>query len=491
MKILLPLLLAVSAHAGANTTVTGGTIVDYVVGNPDLSTLVAALKAGNLVDTLSSTGPFTVFAPTNEAFAALPAGTVANLLKPENKAALVDILTYHVHSGTVYAKAITDGEKITTVEGNDLVAKVTGGDVFINTAKVTTANQFASNGVVHVVDAVLLPPGKRTIIDIAALTPDLSTLVVAVTAGGLVDTLSGPGPFTVFAPTNEAFAALPAGTVANLLKPENKAALVDILTYHVVSGAVLAKDISNGERIKTVEGKYVTATVNGTGVFVNNAQVTTADVVATNGVVHIVDAVLAFPVAPSNHLWFRGFTGGGFNIWQCGEVDAGPRMPDAIFDGSNRAALQAYEDITLALFSTYPLGSKADGDVNLELGRCADKNYTSVRASSGVNWAPDQLMDGICAKQCSCDFCRNEPSQGFPQCPPSQLPKCADQPDDPAAQKWCSLCGPKYNKEIEIKLFGCGNRDITSCPHPDARTPVADWARVVKDLLAEHAVAGL
>ena len=131
-----------------------------------------------------------------------------------------------------------------------------------------------------------------TIVDLAVATPDLSTLVAAVKAGGLVDTLSSPGPFTVFAPTNEAFAALPAGVVANLLKPENKAQLDDVLTYHVVSGAVHAKDLSDGESVKTVEGKTLAVSVSAKGVFINNAQVTTADVDASNGVVHIINAVL-------------------------------------------------------------------------------------------------------------------------------------------------------------------------------------------------------
>merc|ERR1719183_2675987 len=134
--------------------------------------------------------------------------------------------------------------------------------------------------------------GVSNIVQLAEATPDLSTLVTAVSAGGLVKTLESPGPFTVFAPTNEAFAALPAGVVANLLKPENKAKLDDVLTYHVVSGSVHAKDLSDGQVIKTVEGKTLLATVNKTGVFINNAQVTTADVDASNGVVHIVDAVL-------------------------------------------------------------------------------------------------------------------------------------------------------------------------------------------------------
>merc|ERR1711865_189408 len=110
-------------------------------------------------------------------------------------------------------------------------------------------------------------------------------------AADLVGTLSGPGPFTVFAPTNEAFAALPAGVLGNLLKPENKDQLVDLLTYHVASGDVHAKDLQDMEMIPTVEGKNVTARVSGGNVFINSAKVVTADVDASNGVVHIIDGV--------------------------------------------------------------------------------------------------------------------------------------------------------------------------------------------------------
>lgn len=137
---------------------TGGpTIAQLATATPDLSTLVAALQAGSLVDTLNTPGPFTVFAPTNEAFDALPAGTVANLLKPQNKPQLVDILTYHVVQGNVQAKDLKDGQMVTTVEGKKLTVRIAGGAVFINSAKVTTADVEASNGVVHIIDAVLLP----------------------------------------------------------------------------------------------------------------------------------------------------------------------------------------------------------------------------------------------------------------------------------------------------------------------------------------------
>lgn len=135
-------------------------IVGLAVGNEDLSTLVAAVKAAGLVETLSGTGPFTVFAPTNEAFAALPAGTVENLLKPENKDQLIAVLTYHVVSGDAYAKDLSNGQEIKTVEGDDVKVKINSKGVMINNANVVAADVKASNGVVHVIDHVLLPPTK-------------------------------------------------------------------------------------------------------------------------------------------------------------------------------------------------------------------------------------------------------------------------------------------------------------------------------------------
>merc|ERR1711871_1873765 len=195
---------------------------------------------------------------------------------------------YHVASGSVHAADLKSGEKITTVEGKQVEARIFdhGKYVYINNARVTTADVDASNGVVHIIDSVLIPPAmqaeikaSQNIVELASAAADLSTLVAAVKAGGLVDTLSGPGPFTVFAPTNEAFAKLPKATLDFLLKPENKAKLVDILTYHVAAGSVHAADLKNGEKIKTVEGKQVEARIFGRGkqsyVFINNARVTT------------------------------------------------------------------------------------------------------------------------------------------------------------------------------------------------------------------------
>lgn len=135
-------------------------------------------------------------------------------------------------------------------------------------------------------------PVDADIVDLAVQTEFLYTLVAAVKAGDLVDVLKGEGPFTVFAPTNEAFAKLPAGTLADLLKPENKAKLVEILTYHVVPGKVMSSDLKDGMKAKTAQGSEVTISLTGGKAMVNNATVTTADIEASNGVVHVIDTVI-------------------------------------------------------------------------------------------------------------------------------------------------------------------------------------------------------
>ena len=136
---------------------------------------------------------------------------------------------------------------------------------------------------------------KADIVDLAVETEFLSTLVAAVKAGDLVGTLKGDGPFTVFAPTNDAFAALPDGTLEYLLKPENKDKLVEILTYHVVAGEVMSSDLSDGMKAKTVEGSNITVHMNGQGVKINEANVSAADIKASNGVVHVIDQVILPP----------------------------------------------------------------------------------------------------------------------------------------------------------------------------------------------------
>merc|ERR1719242_517111 len=279
-------------------------IVELAQSVDDLSTLVAAVVAGDLAETLSSPGPFTVFAPTNEGFAALPEGTVETLLKPENKAQLVDILTYHVLPAAVKSTDLKVFQSVQTVEGKNLHVVRLGDQVRVGASlsdadrkKVIAADNMASNGVVHIIDGVMLPPAKLAdakpnIVELAQSVDDLSTLVAAVVAGDLAETLSSSGPFTVFAPTNEAFGALPGGTLDSLLKPENKDQLVDILTYHVLPAQVLSTDLKPKQVVKTVEGKELLVSIYKGDVYANKAKVVGADNLASNGVAHIIDGVL-------------------------------------------------------------------------------------------------------------------------------------------------------------------------------------------------------
>ncbi len=270
---------------------TSPDIVDTAVSAGIFKTLVAAVQAGGLVDTLKSAGPFTVFAPTDEAFAKLPAGTVESLLKPENKAKLIQILKYHVVAGKVAAADVLKLSSAKTVEGSNVKIKTTNGKVMINSSNVVKADIMTSNGVIHVIDSVLMPPSPD-IVDTAVSAGIFKTLVAAVQAGGLVDTLKGDGPFTVFAPTDEAFAKLPAGTVENLLKPENKATLVKILTYHVVAGKVMAADVVKLKNAKTVQGQSVKIKAKNGKVMIDKANVVKTDIGAGNGVIHVIDTVL-------------------------------------------------------------------------------------------------------------------------------------------------------------------------------------------------------
>jgi len=277
-------------------------IVDTAVADGRFTTLVTAVTAAGLVDTLKGAGPFTVFAPTDEAFAKLPAGTVENLLKPENLETLKNVLLYHVVAGNVMAADVVtlDGKTADTVAGSAVNISVKDGNVFLNeTVQVIITDIVTSNGVIHVIDAVLLPPAEVSdIVDTAVADGRFTTLVAAVTAAGLVDTLKGEGPFTVFAPTDEAFAKLPAGTVENLLKPENLETLKNVLLYHVVAGNVMAADVVtlDGKTADTVAGSAVNISVKDGNVFLNETvQVIITDIVTSNGVIHVIDAVLLPP----------------------------------------------------------------------------------------------------------------------------------------------------------------------------------------------------
>jgi uncharacterized surface protein with fasciclin (FAS1) repeats len=275
-------------------------VVDIIVNSADHDTLEAAVIAAELADDLSGPGPFTVFAPTDAAFAALPSGTIETLLT-DPTGTLAQILLYHVVSGQALSTDLTDGQTITTLLGEDITVTIGMNGVMINNATVVVADITATNGVVHVIDAVLLPPAPQpttTVVDVIVNSDVHNTLEAAVVAAGLVETLSGTGPFTVFAPTDAAFAALPAGTVETLLA-DPTGTLTQILLYHVVGAQALSTDLTNGQTVATLQGQAVTVTINADGVFINNAQVTVADIVTSNGVIHVIDAVLV-PQQPNS-----------------------------------------------------------------------------------------------------------------------------------------------------------------------------------------------
>ena len=269
-------------------------IVDTAVAAGSFKTLATALKAADLVEALKGPGPFTVFAPTDDAFAKLPAETIQSLLKPESKESLAAILSYHVVSGKVLAKDVVGLKHAPTLNGQRIDIAVKNGTVSIDGATVTATDIQCSNGVVHIIDTVILP-STDNIAATAKKAGKFGTLLAAAKAAGLVDALSGKDALTVFAPTDEAFAKLPAGTVENLLKPENKEQLKNILLYHVVAGRVYSDQVVGLTEAETLAGQKIGISVKGSSVKFNDSGLVAADVEASNGVIHVIDAVMLPP----------------------------------------------------------------------------------------------------------------------------------------------------------------------------------------------------
>ena len=280
-------LAAVGSPAFGQENGDSKNIVQTAIAAGQFKTLVKAVEAAGLADTLSGTGPFTVFAPTDDAFAQLPDGALESLLK--NPEALKSVLLFHVVPGKVMAADVVKLKAAKTALGQSVVIDTSKG-VRVESANVVKTDITASNGIIHVIDAVILP--KNDIIEAARSAGSFKTLLAAIDAADLTDTFRGAGPFTVFAPTDEAFAKLPKETLDGLLK--DKAKLASILTYHVVSGKVMAADVVKLKEAKTVQGQSVKIDAS-SGVEVNNAKVLKTDVPATNGVIHVIDSVLLPP----------------------------------------------------------------------------------------------------------------------------------------------------------------------------------------------------
>ncbi|MBS0000357.1 MAG: fasciclin domain-containing protein [Cyclobacteriaceae bacterium] len=279
-------------------------IVELAQATPSLSTLVTAIEAAGLTSTLKGPGPYTVFAPTNTAFDNLPDGALDALLA--NPAVLAEVLTYHVVSGKVMSSDLMTGSVSTLLSGETIDVNVSGGAVTLNgSASVTSADNEATNGVVHIIDEVLLPEDfevpKQSIVAIAAATPELSTLVEALSLfPDLVTALSSEGTYTVFAPDNDAFAALLTAIGQTSLDDVPESVIRTILEYHVIAtAAIMSGDLSDGQTADAFSGEEISVSINNDGIFISGAKVGTPDIGASNGIIHMMEDVMVPPsIAP-------------------------------------------------------------------------------------------------------------------------------------------------------------------------------------------------
>lgn len=283
----------VNKKSNIQAKTTSSNIVDMVLNDDRFNTLKTALSKADLASVLQGEGPFTVFAPTDKAFAKLPEGTVETLIKPENKQKLIAILKYHVISGRIELAQALETGNAKTLQGANVSIGFEEGRVLVNNAAIQNANVQTSNGIIHVIDSVLLPPQpKNDIPAVAERAGMFNTLLAAVSEAGLEEAISAEGPFTILAPTDEAFKALPENTLNNLLKKENRDQLKAILTYHVISGKITAGDALNAQNAKTLNGNSVQFKLENGTFKVNNATIRKININADNGIIHVIDKVL-------------------------------------------------------------------------------------------------------------------------------------------------------------------------------------------------------
>ena len=274
------------------------TVMSIIANSPVHTNLEEAILAAELDVTLSGEGPFTVFAPSDDAFDGLTPGALDLILA--NTEQLTDLLYNHVHSGNVLSTDLSDGMMVPTLNETELTVSIDGMTVMIDLATVTQVDLTASNGVVHVIDKVLLPDFGQvdtTVYSIIKASPIHTTLEAAIDAAELDVTLSGDGPFTVFAPTDDAFGALPAGAIDELLA--DIPLLTEVLLHHVHSGNVLSTDLSDGMEVPTLNDDVLVVSIDAGSVMIDMSTVIQADIVADNGVVHVINAVLVAEDEPT------------------------------------------------------------------------------------------------------------------------------------------------------------------------------------------------
>ena len=307
---------AASAHGHPAPPPCPKNIVETAAAAGDFSTLVHLVQQAGLADTLAHGGPFTVFAPTDEAFAKVPQATLDALAA--DPALLKKVLLYHVVSGRISSSGAASAGSAMTLEGETVTfTPVAGGGLKVNDSTVVTADIQAKNGVIHAIDTVLMPPSLTpapplpNIVETAVAAGQFTTLVHLLQVTGLDAALAGPGPFTVFAPTDAAFAKVPKATLDALAA--DPTLLKKVLLYHVVSGRISAADAARARIATTLEGDKVFFHSRCGGPFwwfvrrahqlpawcnvlrVNNATIVTPDIATSNGVIHAIDTVLMPP----------------------------------------------------------------------------------------------------------------------------------------------------------------------------------------------------
>lgn len=289
------LITAALAAAGATGALAQSDILETAAANGNFDTLVSLLVTADLEDALDN-GTFTVFAPTDDAFAELPKGTLDELRKPENRDTLREILTYHVLDFELSAPQHPPSHPLRSAEGlngDDIEFDREGSTVFVNGNKIVNRNIRCSNGIIQVIDGVLLPPEDgNTIVDIASNDERFTTLVAAVKAAGLADSLGGETLLTVLAPTNDAFGDLPSGTLKSLLKEKNRDQLIGILKDHVIKGSLNARDLAGRDSVETLRGTSLPISIENGSLTIGGAGVILNDIGASNGVVHVIDSVI-------------------------------------------------------------------------------------------------------------------------------------------------------------------------------------------------------
>lgn len=381
------LMALVTWLAVSPSTSRADNIVETAVKAGQFKTLVTAVKAAGLVKTLSGHQKLTVFAPTDKAFAKLPKEALQSLLKPENKTALTRILTYHVVAGEVSAKQAFGLSSAETVSGQRLDLKRTNGSLKIDGANLVITDIECDNGVIHVIDAVLMPENK-TIPGVAQDAKNFKTLLAAVGKAGLVSALNSDGPFTVFAPTDQAFGKLPKGTIETLLKPENKTQLANILKYHVVPGRIFSDKALAAGQAKTLLGKKVEISIKSGAAQVNNAKLIATDIDAANGVIHVIDSVLLPPSLTSKEVrnLLEETVAKGARIYN----DGGKKKCEELYRSvMNRIIDEAGESVPKATIEILRLSLKRTGSLEKHEDPCwvlrhgIDLAYYSLKLDSG------------------------------------------------------------------------------------------------------------